>query len=394
MNILCYRSPYLRRVLASNRRNNDNVLVHIKLPNISPEIFQIILKYIYGGILLLNEQDTSDILKILAAADELCLQELINYLQEYLIENKSEWIMQNFELAHRISFQSDNLSEIQQYCTNLMAKSPEKIFNSFDFISLPEKSLIKLIKRDDLQMKEIEVWEHVLKWGLSQNSTLIQDPDTWNDDDFVAMKNTLQHCLPLIRFFSLSSKEFLQKVDPYKKLLKPQLYKDLLNSYMNPDSIPDDNISLPRNIHIDGVIDSIIVNLNIVSVISRWIDKVDVNCKFSHLREFYLPYKFKLLIRGSRDGFTAKKFHTLCDNKPITVTFIKIKSAEEIIGGYNPLTCNVKDINYAMANHPRNGPSFNHDLAIGSLVENEDFSELVTNNISIYVIVKFYSEAN
>ncbi|GET51621.1 hypothetical protein GLOIN_2v1868410 [Rhizophagus irregularis DAOM 181602=DAOM 197198] len=29
---------------------------------------------------------------------------------------------------------------------------------------------------DDLQMKEIEVWEHVLKWGLAQNPTLIPDP--------------------------------------------------------------------------------------------------------------------------------------------------------------------------------------------------------------------------
>ena len=44
MNILCYRSPYLRRSLASNKRKNDNVLTHLKLPNISSEIFQIILK--------------------------------------------------------------------------------------------------------------------------------------------------------------------------------------------------------------------------------------------------------------------------------------------------------------------------------------------------------------
>ena len=44
MNILCYRSPYLRRTLASNKKNNDGSLTHIKLQNISPEIFQIILK--------------------------------------------------------------------------------------------------------------------------------------------------------------------------------------------------------------------------------------------------------------------------------------------------------------------------------------------------------------
>ena len=44
MNILCYRSTYLRRVLSSNKKNNNNVLAHIKLPNVTPEIFQIILK--------------------------------------------------------------------------------------------------------------------------------------------------------------------------------------------------------------------------------------------------------------------------------------------------------------------------------------------------------------
>ena len=44
MNILCYRSPYLRRTLVSNKKNNDNVLAHIKSSNISPEIFQIILE--------------------------------------------------------------------------------------------------------------------------------------------------------------------------------------------------------------------------------------------------------------------------------------------------------------------------------------------------------------
>ena len=41
--ILCYRSPFLLRTLASNKKNND-ILAHIKLPNISPEIFHIILK--------------------------------------------------------------------------------------------------------------------------------------------------------------------------------------------------------------------------------------------------------------------------------------------------------------------------------------------------------------
>ena len=113
-----------------------------------------------------------------------------------------------------------------------------------------------------------------------------------------------------------------------------QLYENLLNSYLDPQIEPIDNISLPR--HGNRIIDSKIVNINIVSLISKWIEKLDVDSKFSHLRELYLPYKFELLLRGSRDGFTPKTFHRLCDDKPVTVTFIKVKGTEEILGGYNP----------------------------------------------------------
>jgi hypothetical protein len=44
MVILSCRSPYLRRILLTKEKNNDGTLAHIKLPNILPEIFQIILK--------------------------------------------------------------------------------------------------------------------------------------------------------------------------------------------------------------------------------------------------------------------------------------------------------------------------------------------------------------
>jgi hypothetical protein len=340
----------------------------------------------------------------LAAADELHLQELVDYLQEYLIENKVEWMEQHFGLVYQTCFQSNSLLELQNFCTDCMSKSPQKIFKLFDFTSLSEKAIISLIKRDDLQMKEIEIWDHVLKWGLEKNPTLVSDPTTWSDDDFKIMENTLQQCLPLIRFFSLSSEEFIQKVHPYKKLLKQQLYEDLLNSYLNPNSEPNDNILLPRYRDIDGIINSKIVNLNIASLISKWIDKVEIKSKFAYTRELYLPYEFKLLLRGSKDGFTPKKFHKLCDNIPHTVTFIKINGTREIIGGYNPLKwmshvnyqwgetkdsfifsfksksdlkdpilSHVKDMNCAIFSHPLYGPTFDDDINIRVDVDNSKF---------------------
>ena len=44
MVILNYRSPYLRRILSTNKKKNDGTLVHVKLPNIDPGTFHIILR--------------------------------------------------------------------------------------------------------------------------------------------------------------------------------------------------------------------------------------------------------------------------------------------------------------------------------------------------------------
>ena len=78
----------------------------------------------------------------MVAANELLLQELVDYLQKYLIENKSDWIEQHFGFTQQISSQSNNLLKLQEFCTNLMVQSPEKVLKSLNFTSFPEKSLI------------------------------------------------------------------------------------------------------------------------------------------------------------------------------------------------------------------------------------------------------------
>jgi BTB/POZ domain len=47
MVILNYRSPYLRRILSTNKKKSDEILINIKLPNISPEFFHVLLRYYY-----------------------------------------------------------------------------------------------------------------------------------------------------------------------------------------------------------------------------------------------------------------------------------------------------------------------------------------------------------
>ncbi|RIA79765.1 hypothetical protein C1645_839969 [Glomus cerebriforme] len=46
-------------------------------------------------------------------------------------------------------------------------------------------------------------------------------------------------------------------------------------------------------------------------------------------------YEFKLLFCDSRDGGGNGKFHEICDDKPRTVTIVKVENSNEILGGYN-----------------------------------------------------------
>jgi hypothetical protein len=50
--------------------------------------------------------------------------------------------------------------------------------------------------------------------------------------------------------------------------------------------------------------------------------------------------KFKLIYKGSHHGCNRNAFHRQCDNQGPTLTVIKVKSTNEIIGGYNPLSWN------------------------------------------------------
>src|ERR1044072_1901405 len=159
-----------------------------------------------------------------------------------------------------------------------MSKEPVKIFESLNFSSIPEKLLISLIQNDNLQMSEFQVWEHVLKWGLAQNPGLPSDITSFSKEDFNTLKDTLQQCIPFIRFYNLTSREFMDKVYPYKKILPKELREDLLKTFLSlldPDSKPN-NRSKPRLTKEMNLkpIDSKIITYQHAELISKWIDKL------------------------------------------------------------------------------------------------------------------------
>ncbi|GBC23803.2 BTB/POZ protein [Rhizophagus irregularis DAOM 181602=DAOM 197198] len=348
MVILNYRSPYLRRVLSTNKKKNDGTLAHIS----------VVLRYIYGGKLSLEEYEVSDIIKILITANELSLQELFPYLEVFLIKRKADWMEQNFDFIYRTSFKNDSFLQLQKYCTDLIAKEPYKIFNSPNFSLIPENLLISLIQNENVQLNEVQVWEHVIKWGLAQNPGLPSDIESFSKDDFNALKKTLQQCIPLIRFHNLTSKEFSEKVTSYKKIFPKELYKSLLKDFLNNDNKPikPNEISKPEIRSISSKnIDSTIITFQHVKLISKWIDRLEYTNKIKNL------FEFRLIFRGYPNECTAKQFHEICDNQAHTVTFIKVKDSNEILGGNNEyILSRVIDEKRAIRNFSFDGPSFGY----------------------------------
>ncbi|RHZ48320.1 hypothetical protein Glove_553g15 [Diversispora epigaea] len=448
--VLCYRCPYLYNEFIKSKINNDDKIRIIQKPLISSKVFNVIIKYIYGASVDLENVESSNIFDLLMIANEFQFEELVARLQIFLIENHPSWLKLNFEKIYHSSSQTNNFKTLQNFCDNIIVKNPNLIFESNDFNTLPEAALVSIIQRDDLNLEESKVWDYVIQWGIAQNKILPLNLDDWIKKDFQILKNTLQQCLPHIRYFQFSNEHIMKKIYPYRQILEKDLMSDILKYYISPNEpISSSTILPPRNIFqitssiisnehateiafwIDkkeeskvwdyviqwGIAQNKILPLNLddwikkdfqilkntlqqclphiryfqfsnehimkkiypyrqilekdlmsdilkyyispnepissstilpprnifqitSSIISNehateiafWIDKKEVAYKINNN-----PYEFKLILRGSRDGFGKNVFWNLCDQKTNIVVVAKVKDKDEIVGGYNPI---------------------------------------------------------
>ncbi|RHZ78317.1 hypothetical protein Glove_166g11 [Diversispora epigaea] len=328
--ILRARSSYFRAALSSNWAKKKGDFITYKKPNITPKVFKDILKYIYtGSINLENNKSQEELLDLLIAADELALDELVEYIQDHIIQNEEEWLRRNIIQIYQTSTKYKACGILKTYCEKIICKNASSIFQYHEFASLEESCLISLLKNDELQLQEIQVWDYVIKWALAQNPSINSDTTKWTSEDVSAMEKTLQECIPHIRFHQIKASDYYHKVRPYKKLLPRDLKEDLKLSYLVPESEAKYLRLPPRNpVRLQ---ESSIITAEHAALISSWIDR-----KESTYELINIPYEFKLISRGSRDGKTRQAFKDRCDKQGPTVTIIKTKGTEQLIGGYNP----------------------------------------------------------
>ncbi|RIB18184.1 hypothetical protein C2G38_2142246, partial [Gigaspora rosea] len=123
-------------------------------------------------------------------ACEILFDELAKYLETHLIETKAHWLRLNFTRIYQKIFQNNELQKLQKWCNDIVAKYPDKIFESENFSSLQKNALVSLISRDDLQMEEIKIRNRVIEWGIAQNPDLPTNPENWSHKNFLSLKTT------------------------------------------------------------------------------------------------------------------------------------------------------------------------------------------------------------
>ncbi|RHZ87146.1 hypothetical protein Glove_40g170 [Diversispora epigaea] len=169
------------------------------------EIILIILKYIYVGIVNVENVDIKTIYELMIAAKE-----------SHLIETKASWLRTHF------------INQFLKLTSLKIWKNfhPNLIFGSEDFVSLPKSALVSILKRDDLK---------------------------WSDDNFLTLKITLQQCLPHIQhaleissWIDFKSTPYLPQDMPHRFQLilrgsrdgfAPKTFWDMCHGYANTIAI-------------------------------------------------------------------------------------------------------------------------------------------------------------
>ncbi|CAG8702589.1 4379_t:CDS:2, partial [Ambispora leptoticha] len=241
--ILRARSRYFKVALSHSWIRKENGIISMDKPNIRPIIFEKILRYIYtGDITLTLEND--DILDILIAADEMILEALIKSILDYIISEGMDWIKENIVKVQRVASSLEACKTLSNKCNEIMKAEPEIIFKSKSYLTIEKDFLLDLLKRNDLDMKEIEIWDLLVKWGIAQSdeNLSLDNIKNWSADNKQKLQTTLKDCITHIRFFQINSEDYYLKVYPFKYILPSQLKKDLKAYYLAPKLYPKEKL--------------------------------------------------------------------------------------------------------------------------------------------------------
>ncbi|CAB4483353.1 unnamed protein product [Rhizophagus irregularis] len=169
--ILSSRSVYFKKAFSEQWARKEDEFFISNQPNISPTVFEILINHIYSGTFSVDNNEIS-LVDILIASDELELLEIYRQLEKRLLENESAWKLPRDFIT---LCKHDHLTKLYQVAIELVCKNPKFIFKSKEFLNMEEEHLIQILKRDELKLEEIEIWDYLIEWGIENTDSISND---------------------------------------------------------------------------------------------------------------------------------------------------------------------------------------------------------------------------
>ncbi|RGB42222.1 hypothetical protein C1646_751266 [Rhizophagus diaphanus] len=324
--ILTTRCEYFKIALSNTWATQEGGSTVFVKPNIHPTVFNSVLSYIYSCKLCFVEEDSGpDIYDLLLACDELMLHELAIHIQEHLIRQNVDWVNENLVTILRSTWLIPTCNMIRQFCVEKICDDPWLLFASDKFYQVEDEILVAILQREDLSLPEMYIWNNVIKWATSQlNVELDSNVSKWELKDFALLEEKMHKCLPHIRLNNIDMEEYYHNVRPFKKIFSEQMQERIEEFYFTGRKL-----DISYNPRLPFIIDSCLIKYEHAALFAHWINRGEGKV----LTREKNPFNFRLLIRGSDNGFCGEVYDRIRFEYPALLVLILTDSGE-MIGGY------------------------------------------------------------
>ena len=153
--VLSISSPVFFRMFCGEMAENGE---QIDLPDVEYEGMLELLRYFYTDEVCLNGNNVMQVLYLAEKYMVPCLtEECVDYLKEYLDPSNVLCVLQHAQKYKK--------KDLLCQCWYLIDKRTEEVLKSSDFLTIEKSLLEQLVKRNSLNIKEVELFKAVDRWA-------------------------------------------------------------------------------------------------------------------------------------------------------------------------------------------------------------------------------------
>lgn len=175
----------------------------IVLPDVDSDSFKIMLKYLYTDELQI---EPDSVMSTLYAAKKYAVvnleKECVDFLKCNLRADNAFML-----LEQALMFDETALTEL---CLNLIDKNTSEAFSSDCFLDIGVQTLVMVLKRDSLGIREFNLLKYLLKWAQGKCSKKLNVPVSREN-----MTNVLKDVVKYVRFPLMNREEFAVLMNDY-----------------------------------------------------------------------------------------------------------------------------------------------------------------------------------